>query len=108
MLSEEKQETLKERVLAWGKAENVPDNILERVFQFGVQNPISEDDMRTICDTELWSYTTMDWYMKFVKYLEDTKSVEAPDDVTEEATVIRDAVVALQKALAVLEARSGQ
>ena len=107
MLSEEKQLKLKERIAEWGEAENIPANIQERVFRLGVENPINDDDLRTICDTELWSYVTIDWYMKFVNYLETTQVKDKPDTVTEEAKAIRDAIVALQKALEVLEARNG-
>ena len=105
MLSEEKKQRLQERVAEWGAAENVPDNILEKVFAMGTQDPVNENDLRTICDTELWSYTVVDWYMKFVAYLEATKKPGAGDTIVEEAQAIRDAIVALQKALEVLERR---
>ena len=107
MLSEEKQQKLQEKVAEWGAAENVPDNVLELVYKMGTQNPVDENDLRTICDTELWSYTVMDWYMKFVAYLKKTQQPKENGQVVAEAQTIRDAIVALQKALVVLEARNG-
>ena len=103
MLSEDKQVVLQEKVSAWGAANKVPAKIQELVVAVGVNDPKTTDDLHKICMDNLWSEAVIDWYFKFITYLDEEKKKDAPQQVSENESktrqLIEAAIDALQQAL---------
>lgn len=78
MLSEEKQDLLRQRIAEWGTAQGIPDNIQQMVFTMGVENPQTDEDKQAICTTNFWAPGVVDFYDRFVEYLTSRNSQPTP------------------------------
>ena len=76
MLSEDKVKLLTQKVEEWGTENNVPLNVQRMVIEMGVENPRTPEEKEAVCAAHLWASGVIEWYDKFISYLE--QSNEAP------------------------------
>lgn len=79
MLSEEKQDVLRQRIAEWGAKQNIPENIQQMVFTMGVENPQTEEDKQNICAVNFWAAGVVEFYDQFVEYLTAGTAQPQPD-----------------------------
>jgi hypothetical protein len=88
MISEDKQEKLREYINTWCEGEGLPETVQNMLFQMGVENPQTDEEKDAICKRNLWSESLIQYYDEFVNYLvnqrnsaKTTKTAEGGPDL---------------------------
>lgn len=104
MLSKEKLPALEAHIDAWAAAENVPQAVIDLVYEMAQENPITPEDKAKCCAEHLWSTDLIGWYDKFIAYITRSQhGIAAKSSGSDLVDDLRAIVGALQQVVNRLE-----